>query len=389
MSSATKTFDIKLSFKGKTATIPNNQSSITVGEINELVRNEFNLSDNVALKLLHKGKVISQTSIPNASQQAFPKGITTKSAKIMVMATSDEKVTELNSSHSDPTIRGFENEKTKPGPSKNDSTWGPAATGQHRQYKFCKFVPCTWQSFGHRTGSKTPHAFKALALLEKLATDPGIVAIMTERELVVNTLGEMDPVDDRIMQKKQESGACLLGYNTNSGLRIDVRLRTKDLNGFLPYNDIAATLIHELSHNWVAEHNALFWSNYGQMRVEYLHKHATLASSGYYVDGKTTAEVAGVEKEVYTRGMQGVFESVAADVKREVLAHGVPVEMVLPAIRARCEEIGDENCFGVEGGQRVGGGDSVDNERNRRELVLAAAERRARENRKNDKKNSP
>ncbi len=56
-------------------------------------------------------------------------------------------------------------------------------------------------------------------MLERLKTNPGIVAIMRSRELVIGTLGEMDPVDDRITQMMQlEGGECLLGYNTNRGL---------------------------------------------------------------------------------------------------------------------------------------------------------------------------
>jgi hypothetical protein len=39
----------------------------------------------------------------------------------------------------------------------------------------------------------------------------------------------MDPDDDRIMQRMQIEGEeCLLGYNTNRGLRIDTKLRTDD-----------------------------------------------------------------------------------------------------------------------------------------------------------------
>jgi len=65
-----------------------------------------------------------------------------------------------------------------------------------------------------------PHAFEARQLLEQLKTNPGIVAILRSRELIVGTLGEMDPVDDRIMQMMQlKGGECLLGYNTNHGLR--------------------------------------------------------------------------------------------------------------------------------------------------------------------------
>merc|ERR1719420_942532 len=107
----------------------------------------------------------------------------------------------------------------------------------------------------------------------------------------------MDPVDDRIMQKaQQEHGdSCLLGYNTNRGPRIDIKLRTDDLQGFRSYPELASTLIHELSHNWVGDHNLLFWTNYAQMRAEYLFTHARLRGA-LVVRGKTTAELAGLEK---------------------------------------------------------------------------------------------
>ena len=41
----------------------------------------------------------------------------------------------------------------------------------------CRLEPCTWQSFGTRAGSSTPHAFEARKLLLKLSTDPAVVAI--------------------------------------------------------------------------------------------------------------------------------------------------------------------------------------------------------------------
>jgi hypothetical protein len=74
-----------------------------------------------------------------------------------------------------------------------------------------------------------PHASKAQWLIEQLKTNPGIVAILSSRELVVRTLGRMDPNDNRIMQRMQiEGGECLLGYSTNRGLRINTKLRTDD-----------------------------------------------------------------------------------------------------------------------------------------------------------------
>ena len=108
----------------------------------------------------------------------------------------------------------------------------------------------------------------------------------------------MDPNHDVLMHKtRQRSGgtACLLGYNTNHGLRIDIKLRTEDVSTFRPYHELVATLIHELSHNWVEEHNVVFWTNYGQMRIEYLWEHACLMMGGMFVNGKRTATLAGVE----------------------------------------------------------------------------------------------
>merc|ERR1712151_963033 len=194
------------------------------------------------------------------------------------------------------TIRGFDQEKNiieRRKTAASEKYWGDAMV-QHRDYKFCRLKACTDHSFGHRSTESTPHAFHAMKLLEKLSTDPGIVAIMVERELVVGTLGEMDPIDDRLMNKTAHQGGLLLGYNTNMGQRIDLKLRTDDLKSFRPYADIVSTLIHELSHNWVGDHNALFWGNFAQMRVEYLHKHASLSASGYVVNGKTTAQIADV-----------------------------------------------------------------------------------------------
>ena len=70
-------------------------------------------------------------------------------------------------------------------------------------------------------------------MLLKLSTDPAILRILAERRWTVGALGEMDPVDDRLAEKTHSQGKCLLGYNTNHGARIDVRLRNFDLNGFM------------------------------------------------------------------------------------------------------------------------------------------------------------
>jgi hypothetical protein len=390
---AAPSFPIRLSFKGNTISIDITHTT-TVLEIRRHVQDEFNLAHDAAIKMIYKGKVLGGSNNSDDTVPAFPVSVP-KNAKVVVMATSGMKVKELNAGRSDPTIRGFEDDDTTSHKQKQRALgknsfhyWGPDV-GQNKEYKFCRFEACTWQSFGHRPGSQTPHEFQAMQLLEQLATDPGIVAVLVERELVVGTLGEMDPVDDRLMKKKQQQGGCLLGYNTNGGARIDLKLRTDDLKGFLPYSQLAATLIHELSHNWVGEHNAIFWANYGQMRVEYLHRHAALAASGYLAQGKTSAQLAGVAVDC-RNGMTSIHEAVVAELQKEMAQHGVPLTMVAPAITARCEEMAlDGTALEVQG-RTLGssGGDnnvSTSSSLTARDFALAAAERRAREQQENKK----
>jgi WLM domain len=233
---------------------------------------------------------------------------------------------------------------------------------------------CTWQSFGHRPVDSTPHDFKALHLLEQLATDPGIVAVLKERELVVGTLGEMDPIDDRLMKRKQQhEGVCLLGYNTNGGARIDLKLRTDDLQGFRPYSQLAATLIHELSHNWVGEHNLLFWSNYGQMRIEYVATH-TFSTAGWVVHGKTTAQLAGLPSLISTN-MDTVFHFVMTELAQEMAQYHLSADLIAASIRERCDELERASAIHSSSGWQLGGG-QPSNSNSPRSMALQAAERR-------------
>jgi len=326
-----------------------------------------------------------------------------KHPKIIVMATLLKNVQELNAGRSDPTIRGFDQEPLQNSSRSKESTTTNTNVWEHpqdKQYKFCRFQACTWQQFGHRVDdpskkstTKTPHAFAAMALLEKLACDPGVVAIMVERQLVVGTLGEMDPIDDRLKQKmEEEHGGCLLGYNTNGGARIDLKLRPDSMEGFLPYSQIVSTLIHELSHNWVGDHNALFWSNFAQMRVEYIHKHVSLATSGHFVRGKSTLEIADLPKASSLVDMRSIADFVIAECSAEMKNYGIPVEVVTPLILDRCREL-TRGSHQSEQGRKLGSSSNSGNSASSttatttstRELALAAAERRLRQQQKHPK----
>lgn len=400
---------VKFSFKGRSETVTASES-ISSAALLALARESLQIDDDIVLKLIFKGKTIAQQSLPSnndgsfaaddeGSKRAFPEGvkIPKSGAKVIVMGTMTSGIATLNSMRSDPLMRGFDEEKLSVSKAKAGITstfWGPKLGSQHPKYKFCRLEECKDASFGTRPTSSTPHAFEARRLLEQLATDPGVVQVLTSRELVVGCLGEMDPIDDRLMQKKQQEGACLLGYNTNHGLRIDIKLRTDDLSGFRPYNELASTLIHELSHNWVSEHDALFWTNFGQMRVEYLFKHACLILGGLFVNGKRTASLAlvmdmivfpsdGKDTPTKPKLMENICQSVIKELAGEMAQHRLPVQLVAPAVIGFGKDLMREtkdDSIGIGQGHRLGtstddniSGLSV------RERALAAAEKRARE----------
>merc|ERR1712194_807124 len=209
-------------------------------------------------------------------------------------------------------------------------------------------------------------------------------------------LGEMDPIDDRIMQQTESSGGCLLGYNTNHGLRIDIKLRTDDLSGFRDYPDLASTLIHELSHNWVGDHNLLFWTNYAQMKSDYLCTHARLRRSALVVRGKKTYEWAGLNEQA----LHNVFHLIMNELMREMGQHGLHPTMIADPLRQRIRELEDET-LRMESQQvstnqmsnTASGSSSTVVSNNftdvlsARELAWAAAERRAREQKEKEKRN--
>ena len=364
---ASPIFSVTLSYQGQSVDIDNVTTSTTGQELYNQTREKFSLPETAEIKLLLKGRKVNQ-----GEMQIFSTLPKKKRPKILVMASSSAAISKISNQRSDPLIRGFDQEKQRQQAAQQQQRghWGKHSK-QDKNYRFVKLEACTWQSFGHRPSEKTPHAFAAKRLLEKLATDPGVVAIMKERELVVNTLGEMDPIDDRLMQKKEESGACLLGYNTNRGLRIDIRLRTGDLEGFMPYPQLAATLIHELSHNWVGEHDLLFWTNFAQMRAEYFYWHCNHATE--LVEGKTTAELAGFRNLNKSNIFQLIMQELVGDMRQ----HGLHPNAIQEPIKQRCGEL--EEAYSKVG-QRLGSGNTTSLASNEnlsaRERALQAAERR-------------
>ena len=74
----------------------------------------------------------------------------------------------------------------------------------------------------------------------------------------------MDPRDDQIMKKKQQEGV-FVRIQRNMGARIYVKLRQDD-GSFNDRDALMKTLLHELCHNVVGPHNAVFFALYADVR---------------------------------------------------------------------------------------------------------------------------
>ena len=285
--------EVVLVFKGKSERVavgPWDLSNVLFDE----ARRRFALDDDQQLKILASGKQLTHGKL--LAETSLKEG-----AKCMVMATGRRTVDEVVAARADPTVRGFASEDQAAKHHYQQqrveelSEWGMA---QDAKCKFCRFEPCTWQSFGTRPSSKTPHAFEARKLMLKLAHDPAIVRIMAQREWTVGLLAEMDPIDDRLAEKMEGGGSRLLGYNANAGAEIHVRLRSHDLSGFMPYPALVDTLLHELCHNEVGPHNEHFWHLFCQLKADYLRALRDVGARGDVFAGKSALQLAEAADQV-------------------------------------------------------------------------------------------
>jgi hypothetical protein len=100
-----------------------------------------------------------------------------------------------------------------------------------------------------------PDEEKAREVLRRIASDPGVLAVMRARRWRVPILSEMYP-DGSV----GVDPVCVLGLNKNMGQEICLRIRTDDLRGFRKYGIVLATVYHELAHNAISEHTGAFYT---------------------------------------------------------------------------------------------------------------------------------
>ncbi|KAF9408994.1 hypothetical protein BGZ76_005759, partial [Entomortierella beljakovae] len=231
---------IHYSFKGTKHQV-DISSSTTTTEFLETISSQTNISVG-GLKVVFKGKVLKPDDEDDTQtlQEKHP-GLISAGAKIMVLGTTEKDIEQVHSIDQHVTTR----KNFRPAPSVKKSQ--PVRTVDDDKYTF---GPIQVLPQFHEQD-------KAMAILEKLKRDNGIVGIMKLHKWQVGSLIELSPAEKTI-----------LGYNRNKGELIALRLRTDDLEGFRHYDAIRKVLLHELAHNIWSEHDDNFHALNRQLNKE-------------------------------------------------------------------------------------------------------------------------
>eukprot|EP00177_Eucheuma_denticulatum_P001983 GFKZ01003536.1.p1 GENE.GFKZ01003536.1~~GFKZ01003536.1.p1 ORF type:complete len:520 (+),score=84.03 GFKZ01003536.1:326-1885(+) len=196
----------------------------------------LSLPAGTTLRLLVSGTQLSPTAAPISTTPLA----TTPS--LYILSTPPSTLSSLRAQKPDPLIRPF-GKAPPPKYTAAPRATRPAPGSQPSDYGFARVEALP--GF-HDTA-------KAQAILEELSTDPGFLHVMRVKRWRVGALKEMPP-EGRV----GVDPVCVLGYNTNKGQEIHLRLRTDDRLGFRSRMSVRQVLAHELAHNEVSDHNNEF-----------------------------------------------------------------------------------------------------------------------------------
>ncbi|CAK0843620.1 unnamed protein product [Prorocentrum cordatum] len=280
---ADEVFFVALSYRGASYEVPV-QSEEAVASIFDFVQEALDFPRENC-KLIHRGKVLR----PDHDDLTVGEAGLTAGAKLMLVASSAHDVAFVQKSRADPLVKGFtEEERDEASRRKRMRAGNGTAWGTKQDPEFC------FGSIKAEFKYNTPSPFEAERLLQKLATDPGIIDIMKSRSFKVGVLTEMSPQEaaDR-MSKRGTPGMDLLGYNMGAGGMIVLKLRTDNTKGFRPYHDLINTLIHELTHNVWGPHDNNFWKLYGELKAQYMRFHRFWSHGGRAAGSDSNEQFAG------------------------------------------------------------------------------------------------
>ena len=210
--------------------------SYTVGELKVQLAEITNFKD---LKLIHAGKILRDEDTVGS----IPGGL---NAELILMGSTSEAIDELKEreNNSANKVRVIDDLDGKRPSSMYIDRSEPRQSNQPNPYKF--------QSI--QTLPNLPNEDKAREILNSLANDEGVLAVMKKHKWSVGALCELYPEG-----YVGVSDVCVMGLNENHGQRILLRLRTDDMKGFRKILSIRKVLCHELAHNVHSEHDDKFY----------------------------------------------------------------------------------------------------------------------------------
>jgi hypothetical protein len=239
---------ITVSYKRKNFTVEV-PSDATVGVLGKQLSQATGVAISTMRLIVPKGKRVSAAAVdpakePHSSSTLEASGIT-PGVVIMMMGASAEEVKEVSQPVKEQRVLGFNEEEKRQFLRRQRVSKTRLPDGPYT-FHFFKTLELPFVKL-------SPPPEKALALMHKLASDPGIVAIMKKYKWQVGVMSELAPEGYVGVSPK-----CLLGFNKNRGQEISLRLRTDDLQGFRKYESIKMTLLHELAHMVHDEHDENF-----------------------------------------------------------------------------------------------------------------------------------
>ena len=192
-------FAVKFSHRGKFATAVGIPREITAPALLAAARTSLGMmvgddDDGVFLRLIYKGRTIAREQTRDdddnddddgvATRPAFPTAGATMPknggiANVMVVggATTASDVREINSSQSDPLMRGFDGEASRRlamtssiASQVSQPTTPPPASPRRRRWETSPDVTMSWKSAGSNPSSASIRSASSLLLLELLST---------------------------------------------------------------------------------------------------------------------------------------------------------------------------------------------------------------------------
>ncbi|TCD62457.1 hypothetical protein EIP91_006884 [Steccherinum ochraceum] len=204
-------------------------------------------------KLLYKGKKTSN----NAEEDTIEDAGLKDGVKVMLVGGTSEEVGGMRREEEEAKRRQrIDRERRAKPQTKVRSTGTPSLSNQ---YKFHAVRP-------HPLLPSSP---EATAVLNRLANDPAIRHVMQVHKFTVGVLTEFAPHEH----------PDKLGYNTNMGQLISLRIRTNLYDGFRPYLDVRKVLMHELTHNVWSDHDNNFKELNSQLNREVLEHERSLTAN--------------------------------------------------------------------------------------------------------------